>query len=315
MTTYDRTVAQKAMCDTINRLSASVIAEASTNVCQMNLMMLPVETTIDLGLYEVAGDVLVNTDFAEVAIALDTKMASFSLRQARFVHSDKKNGGKQVGLTVGMAKQKSVRQKRAIALQPNGWPDAIAWVIRYGDSTSNLTVLQKHQHQLPFAEPSTLSFPTSFKGREHVSFLGLPKGTIVPLKNGSTFEVQCRANVNYENNGTFTGHLVMRAMDDIAKSLGTSMGWSKNVDDDYFVSPNLLTGRRSGNEFDVSKIRVPFSPHMHPTHLVQNNGMAGVETRLKHAAAVVAALGAIGAGRWAESPEALAAAMEDFLFN
>lgn len=90
-----------------------------------------------------------------------------------------------------------------------------------------------------FVDQSTIKFPVRLVNRPHVTFLGLPKDTIVPTNNGGMFSVVRRMGVELHKNGAVKqGTLVLKPLNAQATEAAERAGWAK--DGTYFCAPGNL---------------------------------------------------------------------------
>lgn len=289
---------------------------------RLDLSCLPIETTFKLAMLEENkyGEVVMNTNAAEIAATHKLSATSGTLRQVAW----KRHGFKTrswLGLEINMPMTNTTR-KMTVQVRADGGSGALNALAMEFASHNTIDFRKAKETLLEdcsktiFIPQHTLKFPAVYHDRTNVSFLGLPKGTVIPLKNGGRFEVNCRANVSVELDGAATGHLHLLALDGKATTLAKQMGYSEVTmmgKPGFLVGQNLYTGLTSGRSFDTENITVPYvCPMEHydavfpfkvdTKHGVEGDQMA-VRVPLKSSAT------------WAETKEQLAEELDDFLFG
>ncbi len=124
-----------------------------------------------------------------------------------------------------------------------------------------------------FIGSDTLRFPPAFKrGREGVSFMGLPSGTTFKTANGGQFEVLRRANVDLDYNNRMDGHLYLYCKNSEALTAAKKAGWAFDpvYNENCLASSNLFI-RSARYRVLTDTIKCPFispldllSKHMRP---------------------------------------------------
>ncbi len=289
---------------------------------RLDLSCLPIETTFKLAMLEENkyGEVVMNTNATEISAAHKLLATSGTLRQVAW----KRHGCEArswLGLEINMPRVSTTR-KMAVQVRADGGSGALnALVLEFASHNTidfrkaKETLLEDGSRTI-FIPQHTLKFPAVYHDRTNVSFLGLPKGTIVPLKNGGRFVVNCRANVSVETDGSASGHLHLIPLDGKAATLAKQMGYSEVSlmgKTGFLVGQNLYTGLTSGRSFDTENITLPYlCPMEHydsvfpfkvdTKHGVEGDQMA-VRAPLKSSAV------------WAGTKEQLAEELDDFLFG
>lgn len=320
MSAATRTDAEKSRSVQLAKMTVRpMVTASSSNLVRLDLSCLPIETRFRAAFLEDDGKQLqLNDDLGETLMALAIPSIEGTLRQTKWETVRYTDGGDE---TIGMTVRFGPRSEHRFTFTHDGVPYAL-WrnarkVMRHSSidcegerrdvvsTTGRRIVIPQH----------LLRFPATFYGRADVSFLGLPKGTTLPLKNGGMFEVNCRTNVVVESDGAVSGHLHLIAKDDKASKLAELLGWGKQTllgVDGFLAPPNLYTSLSSGRSFDTAGIRLPWRNPLEDMLAIYP---AGVGRKYPDSESSVAAFGRAMKGKWAGSPEELAAGLDDFLFG
>ena len=293
---------------------------SSMNLTKLDLSCLPIETKFRVGFLELdhTKTLVANDDVGETMMFMaGLRSPSGTLRQVKYYDAGTSRGHPRAVAEVKLG----VQQKHRPILRLDGTNSNLWMRARdIGSGSAGFDVMAEKENAASitrgvFIPQHTIHFPATFYGRGNVSFLGLPRGTIVPLKNGGVFEVSCRTNVIVESDSSATGHLHLVPKDDKAEKLAQKMGWGSQHllgVTGYLVPPNLYTGGRNGNSFETESIRIPYRDPTEDCRAIILD-----EVLMKYPANLDMAHRVNGGQRttWADSPEQLAASLDDFLFG
>lgn len=319
MSTATRTAAEAARSKCLADRAGMRKAYTHTiaNLYKLDLTCLPVETYFKLAVIDVSTPPpTIEEDMGMVAAELEIRTSDGTLRQLVYDRATVTSGlsayakmlddkGKKRSFTVSFDGTNAMMRERYDSY--NGKPTF--------DHTNFRTDLTRRPYERAFIPQHTLRFPATFHGRADVSFLGLPTGTILPLKNGGKFEVICRTNVTVEADGSANGHLFAKPLDDKAEKLATLMGYGMEKIGGvvgYLIPPNLYTDKSNGRSFDTANIRLPYAD---PTVGMPNFFEHGIAHSVDMESGVVVRIPRTAGSEWATSSEELAEQLDDFLFG
>lgn len=282
-----RTANEEARRLRLAKIREAVRKDQLKGIQAIDYSLLPVETKVSLCVaeYDPAEEVmLINDDPVECAAALNIKTNQLTLRQANFgVYKGVASRTEIVAMEMKATFHGSSRSYKSITLDALGRSLYVAKTSAELAPTQSQTDhrlgehINQNRERYGFIPQHMTKFPATYFGREQVSFLGLPRDTIVPLKNGGEFKVVHR-NVNaLLPSGEVTGTLTMAALDDKAKRLAALMAWNVDVMNNYIVPANLYTERTGGNNFDIAAIRIPYRDPFD-----NQRGWFRAESRLKY---------------------------------
>lgn len=169
----------------------------------------------------------------------------------------------------------------------------------------------KTHSAIAFLGQHTIRFPDVYKGREEVSFLGLPKGTKLFTKDGGEFEVLKRDAYHCPDNGLARGCLLLRCLNDEASEVASYEGWNVKVAPGHggaVLVPDTLLTKRKSSSFVMSRTQVPY-----------RCPLEGVEVLFGQGSVLVSDMGvAVGkgsGGKYFNNTEDLVENLENFLFG
>lgn len=329
-----RTAAEKERFKQLEANVPIVIRAAhAKSVRELDLTLLPIETTFTVCVFDTirglgTTSIVAESNKMKVSDALDVKTNVGTLRQINHRNTIYSPTHGVLTLRMGLVYKGSARNKVRFDMKADGRSLPLtrvvfetAQLLKDGAKTRNTVFekLENYAENFPFIGQHTLEFPATYFNRGEVTFLGLPAGTKVPLKNGGMFEVAHRRITSLTGH-KIDGVLVMVALDASAKKLADKMGWpargSHMVGASalplYEVPPVLWTQQRNGADFDIRNIRVPY---LCPLAADFPAVFKGYESTAAHILATVAAPARASGLVWRDDPEALAASLDDFLFG
>lgn len=318
-----RTAAESVRSKQLTVVDHAMRRAYASSLKSLDLTLLPVETkfqlcTLTTGSMPDTFDVVSEHD--EVSRLLGLRAARGTLRQVSH-RMYTGPSGKHLELRVSMiaSGRPSARfNKRHFSVTPSGFSiglfEALTAAHRSMSDGELHDLTMKHIASNPedyfFIGRHTIQFPSSYFDRENVSFLGLPEGTIVPLKNGGLFSVVQRINVLTDKDNNVTGELVLRPLDSKAQQLVDKMRWRSHTAGAFVAPANLYNKQRDGWGFDTANIKIP---HVCPlnTMLPKIFKEPSVVAHRIGTAAAPPASGLV----WHSDRESLAASLDDFLFG
>lgn len=280
-----RTIVEAAKEKMMAKLPHDKYAEViANNPEELDLTLLPTETSMKLCVteYDAFSNTMSVVDDTRVVDALSMGQASYlgntvTLRQAKFVEVKPSNSNvttftREPAVELNLPIKGSSRKQKILMFNNGMSVHVLASVVE-----NALTALQSGtynaqkymeninedgvRNRMAFLGQHTIKFPPQFKGRDQVTFLGLPKGTIIPASNGGIFEVERRMNIEINaNNNQVTGMLALKMNNHEAVVMAQKFGWQMTVIEGRacaMVPSNLLTGN-TRHRFLLEGVRVPY---------------------------------------------------------